>query len=255
MQQNKGAFEVTIDLETLDVVGSKKSMPIILSIGAVGFNPSVYQSPEEILTADEAHELKDGRIQVCRTEGSVPLFYTPVSLAQSLRHGFTHSADTVKWWEKQRYNMLEIAAGHTERLIDTFARFAAWLKVVKPTKVWANSPVFDVAILREAFDLMGMEFDVYFRDERDIRTAREFAEVRHETKHSPDYYIQHHALFDAAWEAWVVQAMYEQKRLIAADRLELTRLRAMEFEMTAAIAKSKDNEGAGVQDACRTTKG
>jgi hypothetical protein len=251
--------EVSLDLETLDLVGSKKKMAGIMSIGAVSFNPTVLLSQEDIISEEQGAFLKDGRMPIetfqdLSNPNSVGLFYTPVSLYQTLRHGFTHDPETIKWWEKQSYNMLEVAAGHREKLIDTFARLAAWLKVVKPRRVWANAPTFDCAILRDAFDHMGLELDIYFRDERDVRTAREFAEVGEATSKSPAYYVKHHALFDAAWEAHVIQAMYERKRFITSELVELQRLRAMEYEMLAVLAKSKDYDKTPPAEACQTVE-
>ena len=254
---------MTIDLETLDVVGSKKNLPVILSIGAVAFDPNVYIKPDQIITQDMAGELlhEDNTVldyehRIDELNTSVQLFYTPVSLGESMMNGFTHSSDTLKWWNKQSYNMLAISAAHREKLVDTFVRLAQWLKKVKPSKVWANSPSFDCAILREAFDHVGLKFDFYFRDERDIRTARDFAELKETTRKSPEYYVAHHALYDAAWEAWVVQAMYERKRFVESEMKELTRLRALEVEMKQAVARCKNKDfDAPIASSCMTTGG
>lgn len=249
-------LEVTLDLETLGLVGSKKQMSTILSIGAVAFDPQVNEDPDEIITPEQGVLYSNGGtiVDVSRPSDGRPMFYTPVSLLQSMQHGFTVDPGTAKWWQDQKYNMIATAAAHQEKLERTFQRLANWLAVVQPRKIWANAPTFDCAMLREAFDHMGMKFDVYFRDERDIRTAREFAEVADVTRKSPDYFVPHHALFDAGWEAWVVSSMYARKRFIKEELADLTRLRQMEFDMIAAAAKSKDRDPT-VVDGCATSKG
>lgn len=223
-------LEVTIDLETLDLVGSRKKMATILSIGAVAFDPTSQLHPSQLIDASLAEVLRDAPNTQVTTD---TLFYTPVSLMQSMIHGFTAGESTLRFWQEQKYNMLAVAANHVEPIEMTFERLAVWLKRVGAKRVWANAPVFDISILRNAFDHVGLELEIDFRAERDIRTARDFAEVKEATQKTPDYFIQHHALFDSAWEATVVQAMY-------AKRIRYEGLASANVELLAQLAAVQD---------------
>jgi hypothetical protein len=199
--------EVTIDLETLDTPGSKKKLPVILSIGACVFDSDVSSSYEDFTGEVEPFKAQMAGGGCFATE---KLYYSPVSLLQSMANGFTISADTAKYWDKQSYNMVEQAAGFREKVKDTFVDFARWLKYVKVTRVWANSPSFDTTLLRDAFDHVGLELDIYFRDERDVRTGTDLMEVK--WPEQPEYFMKHHALCDAIVEARLVQSMYAKRR-------------------------------------------
>lgn len=228
-QGEKGGPEVSIDLETLDVVGSKKRMPVILSIGAAAFDPNVVAPIEDFIGSQEkfAEQLASGK-----AFADYGKYYSPVSLAESLRHGFTTDPGTIKWWQKKPFNQIAESAAYTDRIEETLEDFAKWLKHVKPTKVWANAPTFDCVILRETFDYFGLKgFDIEFRAERDVRTALDFFSMK--WIEIPQGLVHHHALCDAITEAMMIQRIYARRN----ELLEIERkYRALENEQAQILA-------------------
>ena len=214
--------EVTIDLETLDVPGSKKKLPLILSIGACLFDSDTLNDYEHFTGDVDAFA---SRIQGGGCFATEKLYYSPVSLIDSMANGFTISPDTAKYWGKQSYNMVEQAAGFRDKVAHTFKDFANWLRYVKAQRVLANAPTFDLNILREAFEHMGLEIEIHFRAERDVRGKVEMMDVQW-PKDNPPHLIQHHAVCDAIVEARLVQTMYEKRRYWMGLEAENEKLRA-----------------------------
>lgn len=211
--------EVVIDLETLDTVGSRKKFPIILSIGAIAFDPTVVNTPQELVRVaaglrreDESVDENKAREAFLSGEEFITpvMFYSPVSLMQSLANGMTYSVDTIQYWEKQSYNMVAIAAKHTENIRETLMKFGMWLKSINAKRVWANAPTFDISILREIFDHLGLNIEINFRSERDVRGMVDFTGVK--WPETPDFFVRHNALCDAILEAVVIQRAYLQRR-------------------------------------------
>ena len=211
--------EVVIDLETLDTVGSRKKFPIILSIGAAKFDPTVVNTPEEMVKAlangnVEEENVNTDKVQEMFLSSEVlvteNLFYSPVSLMQSMANGMTYSVDTIQYWEKQTYNMVAIAAQFRDPIRETLVRFAQWLKTTGAKRVWANAPTFDISILREVFDHLGMQIEINFRSERDVRGMVDFTGVK--WPETPKYFVRHNALCDSILEAIVIQRAYQQRR-------------------------------------------
>jgi hypothetical protein len=221
-------LEATLDLETLDTPGSKKKLPIILSIGACVFDSELENDYEHFIggSVDNFSE----RIANGGCFATDKLYYSPVSLLQSMRNGFTFSADTAKYWDKQSYNMVEQAARFRDKIEDTFIDFARWLKFVNVKRVWANSPSFDTTLLRDAFDQVGLSLEIYFRDERDVRTGVDLMEVK--WPEQPAYMMKHHAVCDSIVEARLVQSMYAKRRYWKNQELlnEQLRNRILELE-------------------------
>lgn len=231
-------LEVTLDLETLDLPGSKKNLPTILSIGACLFDSDLENDYDHFIGDSEkfAQRLQDGG---CFATDKV--YYSPVSLMQSLANGFTTGPDTVKYWDKQSYNMVEQAARFREKIVDTFNDFARWLKYVKAKRVWANSPSFDTTLLRDAFDHVGLNLEIYFRDERDVRTGVELMEVQ--WPEQPAYMMKHHAACDAIVEARLVQSMYAKRRYWKSLELQNEQLRNRVMELESVIGAVESPQG------------
>lgn len=237
------ACEITLDLETLDLPGSKKRMPLILSIGAAVFDPNQTNDFSEWLPNTEEYMSK---LHSGLPFANYSMYYSPVSLSQSLRQGFTFSSDTLKWWDRQKYNMLSQSAAYTDAIEDTFLDFARWLKHANPKKVWARSPTFDTALLRDAFDHVGLKLDIDFRVERDVRTAEDFSDTKTITQ--PEYFLKHHALCDAIWEAVHVQHMYMKKRFYAALEKENEGLKLRIQELNQRIAQFEVKPGTNCEN-------
>lgn len=131
--------DVMIDLETLGT-GYR---PVILSIGAVEFD---YRTGE---LGREFHER--------------------INPESSQRDGFKIDAGTVVWWMGQSEEARKaLFAGGAFEPVEALSIFADWLG--KDKHVWGNGSNFDNRILREAYDLYGMNCPWHYRDDRDMRT-------------------------------------------------------------------------------------
>lgn len=138
-----------IDIETF----GNKSHSVIVSIGAVFF------------------DLKTGSI------GSV--FYMDISAADCVKTGLKIDADTFMWWLKQSkeaqekmvdrkdVKSLKIALLNLGRFISDYGP--------KDVKVWGNSARFDLGLLENAYDLIGLKIPWKHYNERDVRTLVSFA--------------------------------------------------------------------------------
>lgn len=174
--------DIMIDLETLDTAHSA----VILSIGACEFDREL------------------GRIG--RT------FYCKVDMQSCLDAGLTISASTIKWWMQQdEAARKEAFSGSThlrlalEKLNHWVKPGPNWLKRA-PSKqcIWANSPSFDMKIIRHAYKVMDLDCHLpEFRLERDVRTLKSFY---------PSIKVDmvgtaHNALDDCVYQAKLVAAI------------------------------------------------
>ena len=144
-----------IDLETL---GTKPNSAI-LSIGAVAFDEN----------------------------GIHDEFYANVDLSSSIVHGFDIDADTVYWWLKQDSKAGSILEKDKIHIGSALKNLSEFIKSFKPSEMWANSPSFDLVMLKNAFHKMGVDECWGFWIERDFRTflsltgaERAFPSVAHD---------------------------------------------------------------------------
>jgi hypothetical protein len=78
------------------------------------------------------------------------------------------SDETMQWWSKQ--DVREQVFNGTCHPADAFFRFTEFVRLHKPDTIWANSPSFDVVIMRHLAKQVGLTFPFHYRDERDCRT-------------------------------------------------------------------------------------
>lgn len=158
---------IMIDIETLDT----ENTAVIASIGAVvfDFNAVVYEE-----------------------------FYKRVDVVSCTEKGMTISAETVEWWMKQTVEARKEIFVTTPRdpiqkaLEDLKSFLSKWTN--KETTIWAKSPSFDLAILRNAYKRLNLEFPIPFWMERDVRTLVNIFPYERADKVEV---ASHHALDDA----------------------------------------------------------
>lgn len=152
---------VMVDIETL---GTEPGCAI-LSVGAIEFDTDGL--------GFEFHE----RVDLCSCEAA----------------GLRLDADTVQWWATQD-NVADVltGGGDLETVLAEFVR-----GVEDADEVWANSPSFDLAILKAAGDAVGVEMPWAFYQERDFRTLKNLP-VAVELEHGG---TEHDALDDARHQA------------------------------------------------------
>jgi hypothetical protein len=175
------AQHVEIDLETLGTVPGS----VILSIGAVIFDPT--KDPESCLGKE---------------------FYCVVSKADSLGHGLTINAATLKWWEKQSPEAQQVlsdsesldVADDLEVALTLLADF-----IPRNALIWSNGANFDQPLLSVAYDKCKMETPWEFWNSRCHRTILGL----HPTPKSlmPKNQLAHNALEDAKTQAKHVVAV------------------------------------------------
>jgi hypothetical protein len=177
------AVHVAVDIETL---GTRPGS-VILEIGAKAFT------------------LQDCSIPFARDE-----FDCYINPDRSMDVGFTTDESTVAWWEQQDTGLWEMVnSGDTypEDALEYFSEFLASLGPKENIYVWANSPSFDLTLLREYYLEMGhTEIPWDFRNERDFRTLKAMFPARYEqAKALYKNDRQHNGLQDAIWEAAVIK--------------------------------------------------
>lgn len=131
-----------IDLETL---GTKPNSAI-LSIGAVFFDKN----------------------------GLGKEFYVNVDLASSIEAGFEIDPETIYWWlsqDKEAGKVLNINRNNFRVAIYSLCNFIMLNCDTNKVKVWANSPSFDLVMLKNYADKMNTSMPWKFWNERDDRTA------------------------------------------------------------------------------------
>lgn len=160
MKQN-----LMIDLETL---GTKPNSAI-LSIGAVYFD-------------------KDGLGEE---------FYANVDLQDSIDSGFDIDASTVYWWLSQSSETGKVLSQYKTPLVNAINSIHYFVN--KGVKVWANSPSFDLVMLKNHFDKLGFETPWDFWNELDFRT---FVATTGAERVKPK--IAHDALEDAKAQAQTI---------------------------------------------------
>lgn len=141
-----------IDLETMSTRGNAA----ILSIGACLWN------------------IKTGEI--------LETFHRNINLNTSIEKGLHIDGSTIYWWFQQTQEARD-ALITTPRHIDTVMReFTKWLKYFETEKdinlnklnYWANSPDFDISILRSSYTACDSSFPLNFWNVRCVRTIKGF---------------------------------------------------------------------------------
>ncbi len=167
-------MDLCVDIET----GDTARTAALISIGLVLFDPYSQELGETYLCA-------------------IP----PSSNDSAPRR--TWSGSTMEFWSNNPAALAELAT-HPQRTLQSFIReFNAFVAKHKPDCIWANSPTFDIAILRDLYESRGYSFPFPFYKERDVRTLKALL-----PKHLlPELDgTQHNALVDAIHEARLVQA-------------------------------------------------
>ena len=168
-----------IDLETL---GTEPGAAI-LSIGAVAFD----------------------------AQGVRERFYVNVDALSCHKAGLQTDPATVRWWMDQATsNPAAVAALRRRalRLPVALELLAVWLRDYSPKAdmdVWANSPAFDCALLKNAYSRVNMPLPWKYYRERDYRTIRELN--RYEVI-LPDAHVAHDALADAEYQVKMLLAIF-----------------------------------------------
>jgi hypothetical protein len=188
-------INVMIDLETLGTTETAH----ILSIGLCTFSLE-----EGVRNQDEKILLQPGAAE----------------------QGRTIDIDTLSWWLAQSPELFRRTLVDKTTLKDALERLSSQLASYRfgPTRVnlWCNGANFDFAILRDAFNQMGMAVPWKYYDENCIRGLKTISadinEVYKRTNMSLDdkgiLIEPHNALSDAIWQAEFVACASNQLRVL-----------------------------------------
>lgn len=132
-----------LDFETL----ATGKLPVVLSIGAVEF------------------DLETGEMGKS--------FYRNVEINDQISRGFQINGDTLLWWlgqsEKARKPLISGEGQNIKDMLDDFRAF--YLDCESPI-IWGNGLMFDVRILGEIVDAVGLRRFWHYRNEADYRTIK-----------------------------------------------------------------------------------
>ncbi|QIG75236.1 endodeoxyribonuclease protein [Rhizobium phage RHph_Y52] len=172
--------DVSLDIETL---GTKPGS-IILSIGAVAFDPEDY-NPERLWSG---------------------AYYRNISVLSSIMRGMTMDEESVKWWVDPERDAARAAFDSDElSLPDALREFAGWFGAVPGgvRHIYAKPPSFDCVLIEGAFRRANVPVPWGFRQPRCVRTVLDWSGF--DAKTVPFNGTKHHALDDAIHQATVVQ--------------------------------------------------
>ena len=189
---------VMVDLETL---GTRAGC-VILSIGAVAFDPKTHQLGDE--------------------------FYKVICTENCVNAGLTIDDRTLGWWNKQKAEAKQVLMDAKDSAIciplcDALGGFNVWLsqfpKAMDDMKVWGNGSDFDNAILANAYAAVNIHPIWKFWNNRCFRTLK----TLHPKVSSPEMNgVVHNALADAKWQAEYALNIFTviQVREIMADGMK-----------------------------------
>lgn len=175
-----------VDIETL---GTSPDAAII-SIGAVAFDP---------YHIDDAQNLSDR-------------FHMAISLESNELSERKFEASTINWWfhqPKEAQNaLLDQSTVALSFALNKFLQFAANLQP-KLRYLWANSPSFDLVILKHAAKATGINWPFSFWQEQDVRTLKNLSWPNGDAPHFKGL-ITHDAMDDAIKQIFLVQLGYNR---------------------------------------------
>lgn len=169
--------DIMLDLETL---GTRPDC-VILTLGAVKFDPFSIKEPG-------------------------PGLYLRIDADEQIARGRGVQEDTLQWWMKQDELVREEAIGENDRVTveEMYRQLNRFL--VGANNIWAQGPVFDIAILENIYRQYGWPTPWQFWQIRDSRTLfgalgdpRAKGRVGH-----------HNALADCVYQAQGVQQVYQE---------------------------------------------
>lgn len=170
-------MDVMLDLETL---GTQPGC-VILTLGAVKFNP--YKI-----------ELEPG-----------PGLYIRPDVDEQIARGREVQEDTLEWWTRQNEEVREEALG-TEGRVPVEQMYKELNKfLVGVDNIWAQGPVFDIAILENLYKQYGWPTPWQFWQVSDSRTL---FKVHGDPRKKTD--LLHNALADCVSQAVAVQQIYHR---------------------------------------------
>ena len=182
-------MHIMIDIETL---GINPTAPI-LSIGALAFNPH----------ADSENFVRTGKE-----------FYLNLNWKDQVWKGAVVEPDTAAWWEKQKPEVKEEAfKGSTDSLSDQVGLITYFLGSQGMEYIWANSPSFDLILLKTLYARADAPYPVRYSKELDVRSIKASWRMLWPSAPLPEFQGDaHHPLTDCWNQARLIREFYEKVR-------------------------------------------
>lgn len=172
---------VMIDIETL----GQNSFAVLLSLGAVRFDPEVVPKEDD----NTAYET----------------FHVYIDPASCVHQGLQMDTSTVMWWlgQSKEAQTAQVEAKRMP-LHEALTEFTKWFGD-KSMPVWGNGATFDNVILGNAYKACGMEQPWKFWDDRCYRTFKNLAPQIEIVRVG----VHHNAMHDAMSQARHLQQVYK----------------------------------------------
>lgn len=177
-KEKRNMRNIMLDIETLGT----KSTSVIVSIGAVEFDTDNFT-------------LGEG-------------FHRRIDIDSCLKHGLTVDGGTIAWWMDQpdtARKLFQIQGDPLERALEHLIKAYDW----EDKLVWCNGMNFDLPILDNAFQAVGLKTPWAYYNGRDYRTVKSLfpKELVNAVRVEPT--VEHDALSDARAQALTLMALYE----------------------------------------------
>lgn len=101
-------------------------------------------------------------------------FYVNVDLQSCLDAGLKTDEETKQWWAEQSNEAIQAWLEHPQTLTEALRMFKRFIGITA-YQVWGNSARFDLGILENAFEVLGMVKPWEYYNERCVRTLVSFA--------------------------------------------------------------------------------
>jgi hypothetical protein len=165
-----------IDIETLNTTPDS----VILSVGAVKFNPYTHEDPFQ-------HK------------------HWKLDVDQQFELGRTYDQSTLEWWGRQAEHIREAAFGDQGRigLVEFAKDLNKWL--VGCREIWCQGPQFDMVMIEHLFQQLCHHRNWAYWQVRDSRTL--FSLMPRDPRKDIQEDL-HDALADAYWQARCVQKVF-----------------------------------------------
>ena len=140
-------------------------------------------------------------------------FYVNVDPIDSIAKGAVADQRTMGWWKTQNADLQALMTIDQLPLTVALTKFTAWFDKVDKSYIWGFGPSFDCAILEDNYKLCGLRSPWTYRQERCGRTIIQFdPDKKHKKERRPGHY-EHHALYDAIYEAGQIVAILKELNL------------------------------------------
>lgn len=122
------------------------------------------------------------------------------------------TGDTIKWWLNTNKELFaELINGGKQSSENVLINFHTWLvrftEDWKPVYLWGNGILFDNKMIQHQFEQLNLEYPIFYRNDRDLRTLVDLASVKLgiteeelKEKFNDDSLVAHNAFDDVIYQ-------------------------------------------------------